>query len=264
MTAPATSHTVRTGRLPQVTPRQARVLVVVALLVAAEVLTRVGAISHMTLAPPTEIGRALSELVGTSMFYDDMARTLYTIGVAFLYGAVIGLLLGLLFWRLPALGAIFEPYLASLYAMPTLVFYPILLAILGLGPAPIIAIASMMAAVPIALNTMVALRSVSSVLPKLGKSLRCNRRQLYLKIIFPAATPLAIPGLKLGFIYTVIGTVAMEFILASHGAGFRLGYAYRDFDIEGMYAYIVVVIGISVIANSSLNALERRVRRDMA
>ena len=67
-----------------------------------------------------------------------------------------------------------EPYLVTLYAMPTLVFYPVLLALMGVGMGPIMVIASLMVVIPVALNVMVALRSINPVLPKLGRSLNCT------------------------------------------------------------------------------------------
>lgn len=232
-------------------------------LLLLEILARAELIDPLIMPPPSAMVSRLTEIVGTDQFVEDLTTTGAAILVAFGIGAVLGLSVGVLFWRLPFVGATFEPYLVSLYSMPTLVFYPIFLAIFGLGPAPIIIIATTMAVIPIALNTMAGLNAVSPTLFKLAESLNCNRAQTYLKVLAPAATPLLIPGLVLGFIYAVIGVIAMEFILASEGLGFQIGYLYRSFEIVDMYAYIVVVIIIAVIANVLLNTIERRVRQDM-
>lgn len=247
-----------------VSPRVALVLLIALTLGLLELLVRTGVVSPLTMSAPSQIARSLVALPGQATFLPDLARTVYTIVVAFLIGSAAGLAVGVLLWRIEWLGRILEPYLASLYAMPTLVFYPILLAVLGLGAAPIIVIASIMAFVPVALNTTIALRSVSGVLVKLGQSLNCTNFQLYRKILAPAALPLAMPGLRLGLIYAVIGTIAMEFVLASQGLGFRTGFNYREFDIAGMYAHVVIVAAIAILANVGLGAVERRVRRDMA
>lgn len=224
---------------------------------------RIGLIDPLIMPPPSAMFVRLAEIVAGGEFLTDLTTTAVAVLSAFGLGAAGGLLLGLLFWRLPFVGATFEPYLVSLYSMPTLVFYPILLALLGLGPAPIIVIATTMAMIPVALNTMVGLNSISPTLPKLARSLNCSRTQTYLKVLAPAATPLVVPGLVLGFIYAMIGVIAMEFILASEGLGFRIGYTYRAFEMQDMYAYIVVVLVIAVAANVALNAIERRVRQDM-
>jgi NitT/TauT family transport system permease protein len=228
-----------------------------------QVAAGAGLIDPLQLPAPTEIGSALVDLVRGGEFYGDLARTLMTVAAAFGIGVTAGIPLAVVLWKLPLLGDVLEPYLVTMYAMPTLLFYPVLLAVLGLGPAPIIAIASLMALIPIALGTAVALRSINPMLPKLGRSLGCGRRQLYRKVLLPAATPLAVPGLRLGFVYAVIGTIAMEFILATKGVGFRAGYAYRNFEVPKMYAYVVVVVALAVAANGLLSALERRIRKDM-
>jgi NitT/TauT family transport system permease protein len=148
--------------------------------------------------------------------------------------------------------------------MPTLVFYPIMIAILGLGPAPVIVIATTMAMIPIALNTMVALQSVKPVLLKLGASFSCSRGQVYRRILLPAAVPLAVVGLRLGLIYAIIGTIALEFILADRGLGFAIAMAYRDFEVPTMYGLIVFVTVMSFAVSSLLQKAEQHVRKDMA
>ncbi|MGH3665682.1 MAG: ABC transporter permease [Egibacteraceae bacterium] len=244
-------------------PRFVRWALVIALLSLLEVATRTGVINKLTAPPPSLMVTELSKIIGTAAFMEDLGRTLFTIAVAFAIGFLLGLPLGVLFWRVPGIGRVLEPFVVTMYAMPTLVFYPILLALMGLNAGPIITIAALMALIPIALNTMVALRSIQPTLHKLAASVNCSRVQYYTKVLMPAATPLAIPGIRLGFIYTIIGTIAMEFILASRGIGFRTGLNYRDFNIPEMYGYVLVVVVLSVGVNSLFGLLERRIRRDM-
>lgn len=237
--------------------------IVVATFALLELLTQTAVIPEVIMPPPTEIASALFNIVGTAEFGSDLVRTGTTVAIAFAIGATIGVGLGVVCWRAPLVGDVLEPYLVTVYAMPTLVFYPILLALMGVGLGPILVIASLMVVIPVALNVMVALRSISPVLPKLGRSLNCTRRQLYRKVLVPAATPLAVPGLKLGLIYAIIGTVAMEFILADRGLGYRIGYDYRQFNVADMWALIVAVAALAILVTSAVGVVERRIRRDM-
>ncbi|HET8659668.1 MAG TPA: ABC transporter permease [Micromonosporaceae bacterium] len=253
----------RPGEPRPVHARLVRWLLFAATLAVLEVCARAGMFDPLALPAPAQILSALLRLARGEEFYTDLGRTMVTVVAAFGIGVVGGLPVGVVFWKLPLLGDVFEPYLVTMYALPTLVFYPILLAVMGLGPAPIITIASVMALIPIALNTMVALRSIPPMLPKLGRSVGCSTAQLYRKVLVPAATPLAVPGLRLGFAYAVIGTVAMEFILAVSGLGFRAGYHYRYFDVPEMYAEVLVIGVLAVLFNALFGVLERRIRRDM-
>jgi NitT/TauT family transport system permease protein len=237
--------------------------IVAATFAVLELLTQTGAIPEVIMPPPTEIVSALFNLVGTSEFGSDLARTALTVAIAFGIGSAVGVVLGAVCWRAPLVGNVLEPYLVTLYAMPTLVFYPILLALMGVGMGPIVVIASLMVVIPVALNVMVALRSINPVLPKLGRSLNCTGPQLYRKVLVPAATPLAVPGVKLGLIYAIIGTVAMEFILADQGLGYRIGVDYREFNVADMWALIFAVAVLAVLVTSVVGLVERRIRRDM-
>jgi NitT/TauT family transport system permease protein len=264
--SPVTNAAARTGRGRERrnshVVRVARWGIVVGPVAALEGASRAGHISPLIMPAPSAMWSRIVEIVPTQEFFEDFRTTSLSVLAAFLLGALAGLPLGILFWRLPFVGATFEPYLVSLYAAPTVVFYPIMLAILGLGPAPIVLLASTMALIPIALNTMVGLNAMPRNLPKLARSLNCSTFQTYWKVLAPAATPLLVPGLVLGFIYATIGVIAMEFIMASRGLGFRIGYYYRYFDMQSMYAYIVVVLVLAVLANQALNTMERRVRKD--
>lgn len=237
--------------------------IIVALLVLLEGATRVGLIGHGLMVPPSEIFMRMVTIIPTSEFARDASSTLSTILMAFAIGLVGGIPLGVLLWRIPAARRVLEPFLVTGYAMPTLLFYPVLLAVMGLNTGPIIVIAATMSLVPIALTTTVALGSVKSILHKLSKSVNASQAQYYVKVLLPAATPLVFPGVKLGLIYAVIGTIAMEFILAAQGIGFRAGFYYRELNTADMWAYITVVIVFSVLVNSILTWLEKRIRKDM-
>ena len=243
--------------------RNVRWLIIIGLVAVFEATTRLGLIERSLMVPPSEILTQLVAIVPTAEFGVDAARTLTTILLAFAIGLVGGLPLGVILWRLPAVGRALEPFLVTGYAMPTLLFYPVLLAIMGLNAGPIIVIAASMSLIPIALTTMVALGSIKPIMHKLAKSVNASSPQYYLKVLLPASTPLVFPGVKLGFIYAVIGTIAMEFILAAEGIGFRAGLSYRELDTVDMWVYITVVVVLSVIVNGFLTWLEKRIRKDM-
>ena len=69
--------------------------------------------------------------------------------------------------------------------------------------------------------------------------------------------------MKLGLIYAIIGTVAMEFILADRGLGYRIGVDYREFNVADMWALIFAVSVLAILVTSAVGLLERRIRRDM-
>jgi NitT/TauT family transport system permease protein len=252
-----------TARRILLAPRVARWVLVIAVLVVLELLTRAELIGPLILPPPTKIADTLVSSVTTAQFRADVARTALTVGISAVCGIAVGGVLGTLLWRVRLLGQALEPYLIALYAMPTIVFYPILISALGLGIGPVAVIASLMALIPVAINVRLALQAVSPVLPKLGRSLSVSRVRMWRSIMLPAATPLAFTGVRLGFVYATIGTVAMEFILSNAGLGFRIAVDYRNFDGAHMWAMILAVAILAICVNWVLVNVERRIRRDM-
>lgn len=241
-----------------------RILLGVTIFALLEAGTRGGWIPAVVMPPPSKIGLGLWTLAQTSGFHADLLRTGFEVVVSCVIGIAVGVIVGIVCAQVPMVGDTFEPYLVTLYATPTLTFYPLLLAIMGLGSGPIVTITSTMVAVPVALNTMVGIREINPTLRKLGRSLGCSRAQVSWLILLPAAAPLLFPGIKLGIIYAVIGAIAMEFILANMGLGYRIGYEYNNFAMLAMWSNILAVVILSVTAVSLLTALERRVRRDLA
>jgi NitT/TauT family transport system permease protein len=139
------------------------------------------------------------------------------------------------------------------------VFYPISIVVIGINQWPIVLLAGIMAAIPMALNTWRGLERVRPVYLLLGASLQATRRQLAARLLLPAAAPLIFAGLKLGAVYALIGAIAMEFLTASAGLGYQIRYQYEYFDERRMYAYILVVLLFSVLLTGSLELTERRV-----
>lgn len=174
--------------------RVVRWTMLVALVLLLEAATRTGWIDRNQMVAPSEILAHVAAIIPSTHFVTDLTRTSVTILAAFALGVLGGVPLGVLLWRVRVIGRVLEPFIVTGYAMPTLLFYPILVAVLGLNAGPIIVIASTMALIPIALTTMVALGDVKPVLHKLARSVDASRRQQYFKVLFPAATPLIFPG----------------------------------------------------------------------
>lgn len=247
-------------RLPS--PALLRVAVVIVVIVGLEVLTRIGSIGSLILSPPSQILRGVVDVVPTAQFGSDLARTGLTVAMSSVAGCVIGALLGTVGWRVPFLWKIVEPYLIALYAMPIVVFYPILMVVFGITIWPLVLIATFAAVIPVAVSTCIALRAIPPTLLNLGRSLNCSRLRMARSIIVPSALPLAIPGVRLSVVYAVIATTAMEFIQSDSGLGFRAGEAYRQFRVTDMWSMIVVVSVLAMALSWVLSRVERRVRRD--
>jgi NitT/TauT family transport system permease protein len=119
----------------------------------------------------------------------------------------------------------------------------------------------MQGVVAVIVSMLDGLDRVPRVLGKLARAQKMNRWETALLITLPAAAPWVLTGAKLAIMFSIIGVVASEFIMARDGLGFELSYAYNNFDNARMYPIIVLVITFSVVVNSLLFRWEARLLR---
>lgn len=248
----------RRRRLGDVAYSSVATTVLVALLaLLCEIGPRAGWWQEDVLPATSSIVTSAVGLLTQPEFWADAGRTSLEIGLSIVFGSGLGLLLGLLFWKLPTVGRIFEPYLVSFYAVPMVLFYPLAIVVVGINASSVVILATIMATIPVALNTTVGLNGIRPVYLKLARSLQCSPRQLLLSIALPAAAPFIVAGLRLGVVYALIGSIAMEFVTAQAGLGYRIRYLYEIFDNQTMFAYIFVVLVVSMILTALLVVVEK-------
>jgi len=239
-----------------------RTMLLVGVVVVWELAVDAGVLGRTVLAAPSQIAHAAWTLSGEAEVIANLTRTLGEVICSFGLAILIGVPFGLVLWRMPSLFRILEPFLGALYAVPPIFFYPLLLAYLGLGPGAIITIAATMAAIPIMLHTRVALVHVREIYWKLGRVYQYTGSQRYRKIALPAATPYLLAGCKLGFVFSMLCTIAMEFVLTDRGIGHAVRFNYDLFQVDRMYLYICLVIGLALFGHVLFAWSERRMIRN--
>jgi NitT/TauT family transport system permease protein len=235
-----------------------RIAVIVAAILALELLCRAKIISPLTLIPPSEMASVLWELITSGKIYDDIVQTFTTVALAFVLSVAAGFALGAVIHALPRLRRALDPLLASYYSIPFFVFYPLLIALFGLNTIPLIVIGLVFATAAMVIATLNGLDRVPRVMTKTARILRLSPTRTVLTVTLPAAAPYLFTGLKLALAYSFIGVIAGEFILSGGGLGFSIAYAYNNFDSQTMYALMMFVLVIVTIVNGVLHVLEQR------
>jgi NitT/TauT family transport system permease protein len=241
-----------------ITVRLYRALVLLALVGALELLARTGTVDAITLVPPTAMAATMVELLGSGAILGDVWGTFSVVFGAFFLAVIVGVPAGWFLWGSGGLKRVLDPFIVAYYAIPVFVFYPLLITVLGFNRLPILAIAFAMSVVAVVINTANGFEGVAEVYHDVGRSLRLSRYQRFRHVALPAALPYVFTGLKLGFIYALIGVIASEFILAGSGLGYLISNSYRNFATEEMYAVMLFVVVVSVVINQTLLYVETR------
>ena len=226
-----------------------------------EILCRTGVIDRFTMIPPTEMVAALWRLLLAGELNRDIAQTLSNVALAFVLAVTGGFFLGLGIHAWPRLRRVVDPFLATYYAVPFFVFYPILIVIFGMNDLPIVVIGFLFAVVAMIINTLNGLDRIPRVLLKTARVYRMNPLATALKIKLPAAALHLFAGAKLAVAYAFIGVIASEFILSASGLGYAIAYAYNNFNNEKMYALMLFIILLVTAINMSFYVWEQALVR---
>lgn len=108
----------------------------------------------------------------------------------------------------------------------------------------------------------VSLREVDQGLIEAAQAMGCNRKQIVWHVLLPEA----LPGIVAGFTVTIVTMINSSAIAGAIGAG-GLGdiayrYGYQRFDMQMMFAVIVVLVALVMLVqafgDSLANQLDKR------
>lgn len=240
--------------------RNALTLIVGLLLLWQGVYLMVGDIA---LPSPLATLRYTGVLVTSETFGKHLFDTMRAFTIAFVLAVVIGLLVG--FWlgfdRLS--GDALEPMIVTVYAIPKLTLYPILLLAFGLGLSAKVAFGVIHGVIPIILFTLAAVRNTKPILLKTGHVLKLSRPQMVRWILFPAAVPEIFTGLRVGFSLTLIGSLLAEMFASQRGLGYLLMNGIGLHNIELVMSVTLLIVVFAAVVSTILLAVDRRLHRQV-
>jgi NitT/TauT family transport system permease protein len=189
--------------------------------------------------------------------------TVQEIVLGFIAGAATGLLVGYLLARSRIVNLVLSPYLVAAQSTPVLALAPLLILWFGPGLLSKVIICGLIVFFPVAISTLVGLRTVDAGLLELGRSLRASRRQVLTTLEIPVALPSIMGGIRVGVTLAVVGAIVGEWASVDKGLGALILLAQGSlFDIPLMFAALmtVAIIGVGLYGITVL--VERRVTGD--
>jgi NitT/TauT family transport system permease protein len=185
--------------------------------------------------------------------------TLVEIALGLTVGTVVGLGVGYGLARSAAIERVVSPYIVAAQATPILALAPLLALWFGPGLTSKVVICGLIVFFPIAVSTMVGIRSVDAGLLEMARSFRATRRQVLTTLEIPAALPSILGGMRVGVTLAVVGAVVGEWAGADRGLGVLVNLARGSlFDIPLMFATLVTIALLGIALYLVVVVLERR------
>lgn len=213
------------------------------------------------LPPLSRVLPVLAALWGHGELPRHLLNSLSSLAVGFGLAVALGLPIGALMGRYRLVERALDLYLYVFLASPTLLYVPVLFAIFGVSRASQTAVVFLYAFFVLVSNTMAAVRTARPALLDMARAFGADERRLLWRVRLPAGLPLLMAGLRIAAGRAVKGMVNGEMLIALSGIGAMLRSYGGRFDIPGVYAILLVVVGVAAALNAALQAVERRLNR---
>lgn len=221
-----------------------------------EAARRFSGISPLILASPSDMIIALYK--SHHEFAVAFRVTVVEIFTAIAISWPLGLSIGLIVGRMPYAAAMMGPIFSSLFAIPLITWYPLLMIWLGIGSSSKIVYAVISGFFPIVLHTLSAVRNLDEQYIRFGRSIGVSRLAIAVKILLPLALPTILAGLRIGTALIVIGVLVTEMLASLGGLGFLITYHRNLYETGYVYAGIALSLICVAIVNTVLSHLERK------
>jgi len=194
----------------------------------------------------------------TGAIYQHLWVTLEETALAFGIGSALGLAVGLWLGLSPTASALFDPYITAANAMPRVVLAPIFMVWFGLGIWSKVALGVTLVFFIVFFNVYQGVKEVSPVVLNNTVMLGANRRQLLRHVYLPSATSWVFSSLHVSLGMAFVGAVVGEYLGSAKGVGYLIQQAEGAFDINTVFAGILVLTAFALVLDFVVGAAEKR------
>lgn len=167
--------------------------------------------------------------------------------LSFLLIILLSIILSSLFWFIPILGKIFEPFLIILNSLPKSALAPLIIVWLGIGVKPIILCGISVGIFGSVLHFYEAFCQTDPERIKLIQILGGKKIDIFTKVVFPGSIPIIVSMSKVNIGLALVGVIIGEFLAGKQGLGYLIIYASQTFKMTLMIMSICILCLLSAL-----------------
>jgi ABC-type nitrate/sulfonate/bicarbonate transport system permease component len=236
-------------------------LTVAGVLVAFDLLPRIGAMPEEHFPPISATLGTLADQLMTSSLWAAVGNTLegwaLGLGIATALGIPLGVVIGsnqLLYRSARGLIEFLRP-------VPSVALIPLAILVYGSGLQSKVFLAAFASFWQVIVAALYGVQDVDPVATDTARSFGFSRSQRMLRVTLPSALPYIATGLRIASAVSLILTVTAELVIGSAGLGRSINVARSGGDEQLMYALIVATGILGLALNAIFVLAERRVLR---
>lgn len=228
-----------------------------------QLLTTLGWLDPFFYGQPSLIWKSLVSLFtkGTAFgsVWADIGVTLREAVYGFVLGSITGVVIGLLLGQNRFLADVLGPFIKIVNAIPRIILGSIFVVAFGLGTFPKVLLAAVLVFFIVFFNAFQGVREVNPNLVANVKVLGASPLQVARHVTIPSALTWIIASLHTAFGFAIIGALVAEVLGATRGVGLIISQAQGSLDPNTVFAGMVIMAVITLLAEYLITQLERRV-----
>jgi NitT/TauT family transport system permease protein len=239
-----------------------RIAIFVVIVGGWELCARLHVVDPFFFGEPSKIAVQIKDWVanGTQAgsLFEQVRVTLTEAVLGFVIGVVLGVVCGIALGRIQFLADVFSPYIKVMNSIPRIVLGSIFIVWLGLGISSKVALAIVLVFFAVFFNAFQGTREVDRNLIANARILGASKRQVTTHVVLPSALTWIIASLHVSFGFALIGAIVGEFLGAQKGLGLLISQAQGTFNPNGVFAAMVIIAIVALMAEGVIGLLERR------
>ena len=207
---------------------------------------------------PLEVLKRIWIWFSGGTIYLHLGVTLIETLLAFAIGTILGLVLGLWLALSPTASTLADPYIKAMNAMPRVILAPIFAVWFGLGITSKVVFGITLVFFIVFFNVYQGVKEVSPVVLANARMLGASGRQLLRYVYLPSATSWVFSSLHTSIGLAFVGAVVGEYLGSARGVGYLIHQAEGVFDIDTVFAGILVLTMFALVLDFAVTQIENR------
>jgi NitT/TauT family transport system permease protein len=227
-------------------------------LVLWELISRFLIANALFLAAPSQIAVAIYQLGISGELWRHIAISAVEFVLGYVIASVLGIGLGIAMAASITAKQAMQPWIAGLYATPTIALAPLFILWLGIGIWSKVLVVIFLVLFPVTINTEAGLLTTSERLIEMLRSFGATQCQIFLKVSLPSAVPFILAGLKIGIGRGLIGVVVAELFGSRAGLGRLISQSADAFNMPELFAGVAILAVAGIVMTTGFSSLEKR------
>jgi ABC-type nitrate/sulfonate/bicarbonate transport system permease component len=219
-----------------------------------------GRFTNPLIFPPlSRVIIAWFEIVWSGELLKGLGLSIWAFLVGLLLALIVGICIGVAMGWFHELENLFDTIFTLILVTPMVGLIPVLIIAFGLGFEVRIVAVFLFAAPIIAFNSYSGTRNVNGNLVEMARAFGAGNWDILTKIVFPAAVPGIMAGVRLGIGRAIVGMVSAELLIVSVGIGLIIMQYTGTLETAKLYAVIATVVAIGIIVSHFGQWLDRTI-----